>query len=287
VVLACNATEALVALGHWDQAEQVSSEALEVASSDAILALSLLLRAALELGRGDLDAAEARLRTVRRLLPAPIPEAQKAGPLFAGLAELARWRGDLDQAKQLVAEALPLVAANPRYAAPIYALGLRVEADHAELARHRHPGQPPPDDGTATTLLKRLDQAAADKAAAGIPELAAWHTLGLAPSGPGKPANRTRRPGRPQPPNGSGWASPTESPTPASARPRRCWPPATATPPRWCWAAPPSSPAASAPAISTPRSRPWRGAPAWTWPRTPAPWPRHSNRQIAHRLGLD
>jgi ATP/maltotriose-dependent transcriptional regulator MalT len=196
VVLACNATEALVALGHWDQAEQVSREALEVAPSDAILALLLLLRAALELGRGDLDTAEARLRTVRRLLPAPIPEAQKAGPLFAGLAELALWRGDLDHAKQLVPEAVPLVAANPRYAAPLYALGLRVEADRAELARVRPPGQPAPDDGTAAALLERLGQAAAGPAAAGIPELAAWHTTAA--------AERTRQQGASDP---AAWAA--------------------------------------------------------------------------------
>jgi ATP/maltotriose-dependent transcriptional regulator MalT len=196
VVLACNATEALVALGHWDQAEQVSREALEVAPSDAILALLLLLRAALELGRGDLDTAEARLRTVRRLLPAPIPEAQKAGPLFAGLAELALWRGDLDHAKQLVAEAVPLVAANPRYAAPLYALGLRVEADRTELARVRPPGQPAPDDGTAAALLERLGQAAAGPAAAGIPELAAWHTTAA--------AERTRQQGASDP---AAWAA--------------------------------------------------------------------------------
>jgi DNA-binding CsgD family transcriptional regulator len=57
---------------------------------------------------------------------------------------------------------------------------VRVEADRAELARARHPGQPAPDDATATALLARLAQAAAGPAAAGLPELAAWHALGLA-----------------------------------------------------------------------------------------------------------
>jgi ATP/maltotriose-dependent transcriptional regulator MalT len=178
--LACNATEALVALGRWDQAEQVSGQGLEVAASDAISVPLLLPRAALELGRGDLDSAERRLQAVRRLLPAPIPDAQKAGPLYAGLAEVALWRGDLEQARQLVAQAVPQVASNPRYAAPVYALGLRIEADRAELARARHPAQPTPDDGTATALLGRLGQAAQSPAAAGLPELAACHTLGLA-----------------------------------------------------------------------------------------------------------
>jgi DNA-binding CsgD family transcriptional regulator len=194
--LAGNATEALLALGRWDQAEQVSRETLETAPSDAGSAFVQLPRAALELGLGDLDAAQARLQAVRRLLPAPIPEAQKAGPLFGGLAELALWRGDLDQARQLVAQAVPLVAVNPRYAAPLYALGLRVEADHAELARARHPGRPAPDDGTATALLTRLEQAVQAPAGASMPDLAAWQATAR--------AERTRRDGQPDP---SAWAA--------------------------------------------------------------------------------
>jgi DNA-binding NarL/FixJ family response regulator len=121
-----------------------------------------------------------RLRTVRRLLPSLISEAQKAGPLFAGLAELALWRGDLEQAKQLVAQAVPLVEDDPRYAAPVYALGVRVEADRAELARARRPGEPARDDGTASALLQGLDQAATSPVAAGLPELAAWLATALA-----------------------------------------------------------------------------------------------------------
>jgi DNA-binding CsgD family transcriptional regulator/tetratricopeptide (TPR) repeat protein len=197
-VLAGNATEALAALGRWDQAEQVSREALETAPPDPASVQLSLARAALELGRGDLDRAELRLQAAQRLLSAPIAEAQKAGPLFAGLAELALWRGDLDRARQLVAQAGPRVEANPRYAAPIYALGLRIEADRAELARARHPGQPASDDGTATVLLQRLGEAAAGPAAPGIPELAAWHALGL--------AERTRQTGPSDP---AAWAAAT------------------------------------------------------------------------------
>jgi DNA-binding CsgD family transcriptional regulator/tetratricopeptide (TPR) repeat protein len=195
-LLAWVATEALVALGRWDQAEQVSRQGLETAPSDAASATLLLARAALELGRGDLDRAETRLQAVRRLFPAPIPEAQKAGPLFARLVEVALWRGGLDQARELVAEAVPLAAANPRYAAPVYALGLRAEADRAELARARRPGQPAPDDTTATALLQRLREAAAGPAAAGLPELAAWHATAL--------AERTRQQGSSDP---AAWAA--------------------------------------------------------------------------------
>jgi DNA-binding CsgD family transcriptional regulator/tetratricopeptide (TPR) repeat protein len=195
-LLACNATEALFALGRWDEAERVSREALEIAPSDSASVHLALARAALELGLGDLDGAEARLQAVRCLLPDPIPEAQKAGPLLGGLAELALWRGHLDQARELVAEAVPRVAADPRRAAPLYALGVRVAADRAELARARHPGQPAPDDGTATALLERLARATQGSAAAGLPEVAAWHALGL--------AERTRQAGQPDP---AAWAA--------------------------------------------------------------------------------
>jgi DNA-binding CsgD family transcriptional regulator len=191
-LLAGNATEALAALGRWDQAEQLSRQALETAPSHVASVHLSLARATLELGLGDLDAAEARLQAARRLLLGSILEAKLAGPLLAGLAELALWRGDLDQARQLVAQAVPLVEANPRHAAPAYALGVRVEADLAELARARRPGQPTPDDGTASALLRRLDQAATSPAAAGLPELAAWQATARAEQtrqqGPSDPA---------------------------------------------------------------------------------------------------
>ena len=194
--LAGNATEALVALGRWDQAERVAREGLEVAASDAVSVPLLLFQAALQLGRGDLDDVETRLQAVRRLLPSPIPTAQTAGLLFAGLAELALWRGHLDQAKKLVAEALAPVQANPRYAAPVYALGVRVEADRAELTRARRPGEAAPDDGTATALLNRLEQVATGPATVGIPELAAWHATAV--------AERTRQQGPSDP---AAWAA--------------------------------------------------------------------------------
>jgi DNA-binding CsgD family transcriptional regulator len=178
--LAANATEALTALGRWDQAEQVSGEGLQAAPTDAAHTALALTRAAVELARGDLDGADARLRTVQRLLPAPIVEPQRSGPLFSGLAELALWCGELERARELVAEAVPLAEADPRNAAPLYGLGIRIEADRAELARARHPRQPAADDGTADGLLQRLRQAATGPAVAGIPELAAWHALGLA-----------------------------------------------------------------------------------------------------------
>jgi DNA-binding CsgD family transcriptional regulator len=195
-----NATEALVGLGRWDQAERISGEGLQAFPVDPANSALPVARAALDLGRGDLDAAETRLRTVQRLLPTPIVEPQRSGPLFAGLAEVALWRGDPDHAKALVAEAVPLVADDPRYAAPLYALGVRIEADRAELARARHPREPTGDDGTADGLLARLREAATGPVAAGMPELAAWCALGV--------AERARLDGRPDP---DAWAAAASS----------------------------------------------------------------------------
>jgi DNA-binding CsgD family transcriptional regulator len=178
-MLACNATEALFALGRWDQAERVSGEAVELAPADPASVNLPMARAVLELGLGNLDAADAQLRTARRLIPSPITEAQRAGPLFTGVAELSLCRGDLERAREQVAEAVPLVEANPRYAAPLYALGLRIEADRAELARARRPGEPVPDD-TAAGLLERLGRAAASPGGAGLPDVAGWHATALA-----------------------------------------------------------------------------------------------------------
>jgi DNA-binding CsgD family transcriptional regulator len=89
-------------------------------------------------------------------------------------------RGDLERAREQVAEAVPLVEANPRYAAPLYGLGLRIEADRAELARARRHGGAPADDGTAAALLERLGQAAASPDGAGLPDVACWHATALA-----------------------------------------------------------------------------------------------------------
>ena len=198
-ILAANATEALVALGRWDQAEQVSRQGLEVAPAEATSVPLFLLRAALELGRGDLDAAQARLQAIRRLLPAPIPQAQKAGPLFAGLAEVALWRGDLDQAKQLVAEAVPLVEANPALRRAGLRPGARIEADRAELARG-----PPPGEAAPTTP----------------PPPPCWNGSTRPPAAPPPPACRSWPPGRP-----SGWPSgPGRRASPTRPPGRRPWP---------------------------------------------------------------
>jgi hypothetical protein len=54
-----------------------------------------------------------------------------------------------------------------------------VEADRAELARARRPGEPVADDGAAA-LLDRLARAAARLDGAGLPNVAGWHATAQA-----------------------------------------------------------------------------------------------------------
>jgi DNA-binding CsgD family transcriptional regulator/tetratricopeptide (TPR) repeat protein len=184
------ATQALAAAGRWEEAERISREALETCVAHADTVSLFIQRGILELGLGDLDAAETQLRAARQVIPATQPLLD-GGPFFAGWAELALWRGDLERARKLVAEAMPLVAANPRQAAPLYALGVRIEADRADLSRARQPRRPASDDGTAAALLESARQAAESPAGAGLPELSAWHATAL--------AEMTRRDGQADP----------------------------------------------------------------------------------------
>jgi tetratricopeptide (TPR) repeat protein len=156
-----NRTDALVATGRLEEA--------------AAVALSGMGEASLR-GLGHQPQTMLACNAAQRLIPLPITEAQRAGPLFTGLAELALYRGDLERAREQVIGAVPLVEANPRYAAPLYALGLRVEADRAELARARRPGDSGADDGTAAALAEQTRwEGHADPAAWAA---AAWERLG-------------------------------------------------------------------------------------------------------------
>jgi tetratricopeptide (TPR) repeat protein len=193
----------LVLVDRFAEARAPAAEAVAIAAqvgarTDAASVGLPLARAALELGLGDLDAAEARLRAVRRLLPAPIPEAQKAGPLFCGLAELALWRGDVEQARELVTQAVPLVEADPRYAAPLYALGVRVEADRTALARARKLTR-------ACTSVRNLPKARRFRCQAGTaPGGAQGHDLRHGSAGRGRCLRRSGHKALPQ--RGQLWA---------------------------------------------------------------------------------
>jgi DNA-binding CsgD family transcriptional regulator/tetratricopeptide (TPR) repeat protein len=134
--LAANLAWELFDLGDWEESEGVVAEALE---REAAAAPRLhTIRGTLEVGWGDFPAAREQLELARRLNPSPY---EAAGPL-ASLAELAIWEGRYRDARAAIDEAVsvperrdPKEELPPPEAAEIYALGLRVEADCAELAR--------------------------------------------------------------------------------------------------------------------------------------------------------
>jgi DNA-binding CsgD family transcriptional regulator len=135
-VLAVNLAMTLFDVGDWEESGRVLAEALE---RGGIVPFRLHeSQGMLDLGRGDFPAAREQLELAVRLSPSPY---EAVWPL-AGLTELAIWEGRYDDARVAVDQAVsaleqldPEGKLPPPEVAPTHALGLRVEADCAELAR--------------------------------------------------------------------------------------------------------------------------------------------------------
>jgi DNA-binding CsgD family transcriptional regulator len=132
--LAADLAGELVDLGDWDGCDRVLSEALDRDTNQAGLLHGAKGR--LELGRGDFQSARQHLELAGRLGPARWRQLGSR----SGLAELAIWEGRYDDGRAIVdqvlgeLERLDLGEEKPFDAAEICALGLRVEADCADLA---------------------------------------------------------------------------------------------------------------------------------------------------------
>jgi DNA-binding CsgD family transcriptional regulator len=174
-VLAANCIEALVAIGEWDEADRLSAGALRRITSSFPYWL-LVIRADVEIGRGELDAARAHLEAAR----ATLSDDHVFGLYDACVAELAMWERRWTDADASIQDALAYAGQN-RAPAPIrlqlHAKGLRAQADLAALARARQ---------DAETLRNRLDRARALRAAARdaaadgspvTPTAVAWHAV--------------------------------------------------------------------------------------------------------------
>jgi DNA-binding CsgD family transcriptional regulator/tetratricopeptide (TPR) repeat protein len=125
-------------LGDWTSAEA----ALPGASRRHVGGIYLYwqtARAKLALGRGDMEAAEEALSALGRATE-ELTEPQFVGPRGVLGAEFARRRGDLDQARELIDDALDRIEYCSEDVVRIAALastGLRVEGDAGQLARDR------------------------------------------------------------------------------------------------------------------------------------------------------
>jgi DNA-binding CsgD family transcriptional regulator len=134
-VVACllNAAEALFELGRWEEAHRLLEElppSLEPVYGD-FLPVSLGL---LETGRGKFASAAKQLAIASQRL-------ERASPVLSlqlqrAIAELAWWRGDLDEARAIVDRGLQTATGTGEEIATgaLLMIGLRIEADRAERA---------------------------------------------------------------------------------------------------------------------------------------------------------
>jgi DNA-binding NarL/FixJ family response regulator len=176
-VLAANWVEALLAVGDWDEAERASVAALRTLSASYSY-MALIIRADVEIGRGQFDAARAHLEAAQTTLR----EDRGLGLYDAYLAELALWERRWADAAQAIDDGLG--QAQPDEAAQIRvqlcAKGLRAQAELAALARARR------DDAALRAHLDRardllaVARSAAADAALITPNAAAWHLLARA-----------------------------------------------------------------------------------------------------------
>ena len=173
-LLVSNQIEALLTIGDWDDAERLSAAALRRITSSSPSWL-LTLRAGVEVGRGDFDAARAHLEAAS----ATLREDRVLGVYDGYLADLALWERRWTEADAAVQDGL--AQARHREAAQIRvglcAKGLRAHAELAALARARR---------TSHALQGWLDRArtlidiarsAAAEAAAVTPNAAGWIAL--------------------------------------------------------------------------------------------------------------
>ena len=131
------AADALFALGRWDAARALGVEQRRLTS--AVHEPFVEARhALLEVARGDFTAASRRLRHQRARADQTLFP-RLLGPYVAAHAELALWKEDPITARDVVVDGLPRIEAARDawigHVAPLYALGVRAEADLADRAR--------------------------------------------------------------------------------------------------------------------------------------------------------
>ncbi|WP_426513550.1 helix-turn-helix transcriptional regulator [Dactylosporangium sp. McL0621] len=131
-MLVGNLAEPLLRIGRWRESLDLITESLADDPDGVFASGLLLLRGELRLWQGDADAAAHDVREARRQLGGGT-EIQFTAPMVYIEAELARARGDLDDARERVRASLagPVTGFGVRYAWPLLWLGLRIEADAA------------------------------------------------------------------------------------------------------------------------------------------------------------
>jgi DNA-binding CsgD family transcriptional regulator len=139
--LAGNAASALYHLGRWEESVRLSQASLELGDEEDLNTVTLRgSMAVLDAGRGEFESALGHVRAARRLSGDEFIAVQYPPMLAAAEAEVAAWRGRHEEAAATVADGLATLQGplNDLRACMLLALGLRVEAERAELATARH-----------------------------------------------------------------------------------------------------------------------------------------------------
>ena len=199
-LLVSNRIEALLAIGDWDEAETLSAAALRGITS-SFGSWLLTIRAAVEIGHGDLDAARAHLEAARGAL-----REDHALGLYDGYrAELALWERRWADAEAAVDEGLsraPLREA-AQMRVQLCATGLRAQAELAALARARRDSDALHDRLARARRLLTAARRAAAEASAITPNADGWLALGEAEYAARARLDRRRGPTRLRLGNGS------------------------------------------------------------------------------------
>ena len=127
-----------IQLGDWVDADRITLQLLRKAPRGVSAARVHVLRARLEIGRGAFDAAALHLDAARLQAPSH-PDATFVGDLAGAGAELAIWRSQLTDARDAVDRGLSRLhdGEDQVPAVQLIWLGIRAEADRAEMARAR------------------------------------------------------------------------------------------------------------------------------------------------------
>jgi DNA-binding CsgD family transcriptional regulator/tetratricopeptide (TPR) repeat protein len=173
-LLISNQTEALFAIGDWDEAERLSAAALRGTSS-SFLDVLLVFRAVVEIGRGDFDVARARFDVA-----SATPRDNRVLGLYdAYRAELALWERRWTDAETAIETGL--ARTDQREAAQmrvqLCAKGLRAQAELAALARARRDAEAVRNWLARARKLIAGARRAAQDASAVTPNAAGWLAL--------------------------------------------------------------------------------------------------------------
>ena len=173
-VLVSNLIEALHASGDWDEAERLGAAALRGVTSSFPYSL-FIVRALVEIGRGEFDAARTHLEAA----DVTLREDRGLGLYDGWLADLALWEHRWTDADAAIEKGLAY-ARQPEAAqirVQVCAKGLRTQAELAALARARRDGDALRDRlGRARELLAVARSAAAEGAAI-TPNAGGWLAL--------------------------------------------------------------------------------------------------------------